>query len=140
MIVTLALCWLVGAHAISGASRPVKYEIPANRIIGGPQLKSWYDQNVSMTVVDARSKPYFEGTLLPNARWIPAETSDRNIISALPSKSDLIVVYCSGTECPASNRLSGKLFRLGYNNVFEYQEGLNDWMDRGYPLVQQSAR
>lgn len=140
MIIALALGWLVSAHAISGASKPVKYEIPANRIITGDQLKSWYDQNLLMWTIDARSKPYFDGILLPNAVWIPAETSDRNLLATLPSKSDLIVVYCSGTECPASSRLTYKLYRLGYANVYEYQEGLDDWIERGYPLVQQSTR
>ena len=105
-------------------------------LITALELKSWYDQDMPMIVLDARSEPYFDGILLPNAIWLPAESTDEEILSVLPSKDSLIAVYCHGVDCPASGWLYDKLDRLGYTNLFEYYEGIDDWMERGYPVVE----
>ena len=129
--------FFLGAHAISGASQPIKVEYSARKMLEGNQLKALYDQKTPMQVIDARSRSYFDGTLLPNARWLPAESSDRDILATLPSKGALIVVYCSNRQCPASGKLYDRLTRLGYTNVYEYQEGLMDWLKRGYRTISQ---
>ncbi len=102
------------------------------------QLKNWYDQNEPMTVLDARTKPYFDGTLLPNAKWLSAEAPNEKILNTLPSKNSLIVVYCWSVDCPASGWLYDKLVKLGYTNVYEYHEGLQEWMKKGLPTTKQA--
>ncbi|MBA3957730.1 MAG: rhodanese-like domain-containing protein [Parachlamydiaceae bacterium] len=99
------------------------------------ELKGWYDQGKAFILIDARSKPYFEGTLLPKAKWVPADASDADIKAALPSKETTVVVYCSGTECPASKWLADRLVKLGYTNVYKYPEGLSEWISKGYPTT-----
>lgn len=101
------------------------------------QLKQWYDQKKPMIVLDARSKPYFNGTLLPNAKWVSAESSEKEIQAAAPSKSALIVVYCAGVKCPASGWLYDKMVAMGYTNVYEYHQGLQEWTKRGFPVTKQ---
>lgn len=103
--------------------------------INAKELKSWYDQKKSMVVLDARSKKYFDGRLLPNAKWLPSESSEKEILTAVPNKESLIVVYCGGVKCPASRWLYDKLHSMGYNNVYEYHEGIEDWVQKGYPTT-----
>lgn len=105
--------------------------------ISATQLKAWYDENKPMSVIDARSAKYFEGTLLPNARWLPVESTEKEILAALPSKKSLIVVYCWSSTCPASGWLYDKLMAMGYNNVYEYHEGIQDWIKQGFPTTKQ---
>lgn len=99
------------------------------------ELKSWYDQGKEMTVVDARSKQYYDNTLLPNAIWLPYDTSDKNLYKALPSKQARIVVYCWSPSCPASKSMADRLVASGYTNVYKYPEGLQEWMQRGFPTT-----
>lgn len=106
----------------------------ARNEINADQLWSWYEQDVDMIVVDARTKAYFNGTLLPHAQWLPARSSAELIESVIPSKDELVVVYCLGVTCPASKLLYDQLVSLGYTNVYEYHEGLQDWLQRGYPV------
>ena len=108
--------------------------------ITGDQLKEWYDQKKPMVVLDARSKPYFDGTLLPNAKWVPHDSSENEIMAAAPSKNSVIVVYCAGVDCPASGRLYDKLASMGYKTIYEYHEGLEDWLEKGYPTTKQSKK
>lgn len=104
-----------------------------HQIVQAAQLKGWYDNSTPMTVVDARTQAYFDGNVLPGAKWIPSDSSDEAIQAALPSKGSLIVVYCYSTTCPASGWLFDKLISLGYKNVYEYSGGIYEWNQLGYP-------
>jgi rhodanese-related sulfurtransferase len=133
------LATLVCTASIGEASPDKQTEhAQQHALIKAEELKSLYDQKVSMTVLDARSPNYFNGILLPDAIWLPHETSEKAIFSLLPSKDKLIVVYCHGIECPASGWLYDRLVSLGYSNVYEYHEGYVDWVKRGYPTINYS--
>ncbi len=45
-----------------------------------------------------------------------------------------IVVYCSDTNCIASQAAYRYLTELGYKNVRRYAGGLSDWATAGLPL------
>ncbi len=108
-----------------------------HKTIKAEELKSWYDQNKQMVVLDARSKNYFDGTMLPDAKWLPSDSSEKEILATVPNKESLIVVYCAGVKCPASGWLYDKLYSMGYHNVYEYHEGLEEWMQKGYPTTEE---
>lgn len=110
-------------------------EHDARTEITGAQLKSWYDKNKPIIVIDARTKAFFDGKTLPHAKWIPHDSPEEEIFSMLPSKDSTIVVYCSGPECPASGWLYDRLNYLGFKNVYEYSTGIKDWIRRGYPIA-----
>lgn len=128
---------LATAPLIAEESPTHTIELSVHKEIDADQLKSWYDQKKTMIVLDARSKPYFDGTLLPDAKWLTAEASEKEIEAAIPSKESLVVVYCWGVDCPASGWLYDKLTSMGYTNVYEYHEGLEDWMEKGFPTTKQ---
>lgn len=132
------LAYILVAVPLAAAVTPTnKTERFQHKEIHADELKSWYDHNKNMIVLDARTKPYFDGTLLPKATWLPSDSTETEIYAVIPTKNSLIVVYCAGVKCPASGRLYDKLSSLGYTNVYEYHEGLEDWMDKGYPTTTQ---
>ena len=132
MLYTLIALLLATTPLAAATTQTTKTEETKHHLIDANQLKSWYDQNKPMVVVDARSAKYFDGTLLPNAKWLPAESTEQEIEAAIPSKNTLVVVYCLGVTCPASGWLYDKLATMGYKNVYEYHEGLQDWKQKGY--------
>lgn len=91
------------------------------------ELKTWLDEGKTLLILDARSKEYFDGVLLPNAIWLPYTASKIEIEKVIPSKDYLIVVYCSNPACRASKFLAEHLVDMGYTNVYKYHEGLQDW-------------
>lgn len=97
------------------------------------QLKEWYDRGQEMVVLDARSKEYFDGQLLPHAVSIPHHTPITQLKRVLPSRDSVIIVYCSNKECPASKMLAKKLVSEGYTNVYKYPAGMQEWLEKGYP-------
>ncbi|MGZ3634142.1 MAG: rhodanese-like domain-containing protein [Parachlamydiaceae bacterium] len=133
----LAAVLFVAPLAATVASNAPKTEKVAHRDVKTEQIKQWYDQKKPMVVLDARTKPYFDGKLLPNAKWVPADAPEKDIQAAIPSKDSLVVVYCAGPGCPASGWLYDKLISLGYTNLYEYHAGINEWAKKGLPMSQQ---
>lgn len=117
----------LGAMSQSHSGEPITVQ--------ADELRAWYDQDQPIIVIDARSAPYFEGTLLPNAHWLPYDSTEEAIGARLLDKASRIVVYCWSVECPASGWLYEKLNAMGYQNVYEYREGLEDWVQKGYPVT-----
>lgn len=123
---------LAAATQVSQSTRTAQN---AHAIIDTTELKAWYDEKKPMVVLDARSKQYFNGTLLPDAKWLPSDSTDAEISAAIPSKESIVVIYCGGDKCPASGWLYDKLVKLGYKNVYEYHGGLHEWLKKGYPTI-----
>ena len=103
---------------------------------GVPTLKGSYqqiDQDLAKAIletqkdyvlVDVRTQEEFNEGHIPGAVCIPNETIDGGEISLLPSKTQMILVYCrSGNR---SLQAAQKLADMGYANVLEFG-GINTW-------------
>ena len=74
--------------------------------------------------MDVRTKEEYESGYIPGAINIPLSDINENVVSSLPDKSQMILVYCrSGNR---SRQASDKLSRLGYTNIIEIG-GINSW-------------
>ncbi len=104
------------------------------KTIHAKELKEWIDSGKHMVLIDARPKKFEEGVVIKGAKFLPFDSDDAKIIHTLPSKDAVIVVYCASIKCPASGKLAHKLTSMGYKHVYKYPEGIEDWMDKDYPL------
>lgn len=78
---------------------------------------------------DSYAKGHIEGSIS-----FPGATINKKTASARLNKNDKIIVYCASFECGASTHSARILIALGYN-VLDYKGGLQDWQDKGNPLV-----
>jgi len=96
--------------------------------------------DVGALFVDARRKEsYLEGHI-SKAINIPVWGSKADEgIGALQNEGvafeDVIVVYCSGSDCSDSLALSEKLAMTGYLNLYVYKMGFPEWKDNGWPVT-----
>ena len=90
-----------------------------------------------MTLVEVLDKDEYDTFHLPGAVNVPLdEQFDERIQAAVPDKSESVVVYCQDANCPASTKAANRMEALGYENVFEYDEGKTDWKQAGLPVVE----
>ena len=132
----LSLLFLTAPLIATTPEIPISEETSHQQITTA-DLKKWYDQKKKMVVIDARSQKYFDGTLLPNAKWLPADSNEQEIQTLIPEKNSLVVIYCNSITCPLSGILYDKLKALGYSTVYEYHEGLKEWLKQGLPTTKQ---
>ena len=88
------------------------------------EAKTLMEKEEGYILLDVRTKGEYEIVYIPGAINIPLSDIDEKIISFLPDKSQMILVYCrSGNR---SREASDKLSKLGYSNVLEIG-GINAW-------------
>lgn len=98
-------------------------------------LKSLMDAKTPVVIVDARSGKWDDGKRIPGAIVLTSESAQEAIEKAIPSKDALIVAYCTNLKCQASKQLAKKLVSLGYQHVLKDPEGIQGWVDAGYPVT-----
>ena len=88
------------------------------------EAKTLMEKEEGYILLDVRTKGEYESGYIPGAINTPLSDIDEKIISFLPDKSQMILVYCrSGNR---SREASDKLSKLGYSNVLEIG-GINAW-------------
>lgn len=91
-----------------------------------------YKQGVKF--IDARMPDDYAAGHIKGAYNIPfdGDESYREILNNF-SKDELIVVYCSGTDCDLSIYLGNELFEKGFKRVYVFFGGWNEWIEKNYP-------
>lgn len=131
-MLVLLNCAIAQAYGSLGTSPPENHHVGV-QVIDTQGLQNLQTQKASFILLDARSEPYFDGTVIVGAQWLPMDAPDEKITRMLPDKNKTIVVYCAGKGCPASEILSQRLAKAGYMHVFEYPDGIRVWAEKGLP-------
>jgi len=97
------------------------------------------DSGERITLVEALPFRYYDSGHLPGASNLPIELIRTRAEHILPNRNATIVVYCSNAECQNSKTATGILASMGYNHVYEYVEGKQDWGTAGLPLEKSAA-
>lgn len=97
------------------------------------ELKAKLDGGEEVVLVETLGPQYYEDAHLPGAINISHTEVDELAPRLLPDKSAFIVVYCSDRACQNSPRAARRLDALGYENVYDYEEGKRGWISAGLP-------
>ena len=94
------------------------------RHVSMDEAKEIMSGNTDYIILDVRTTDEYNEGHIPNAICIPNETIDESVITSLPRKDKLILIYCrSGNR---SKQATIKLANLGYTNLVEFG-GIIDW-------------
>ncbi len=97
-------------------------------------LKRMIDRNEEFVLVDVLSEESFQERHIPGAINIPLDEIEK-MAPKLINKNEKVIVYCGSFECSSSTKAAEKLIELGYKKVYDFEGGLKDWQEGGYPLV-----
>ncbi|MCW4033558.1 MAG: rhodanese-like domain-containing protein [Candidatus Bathyarchaeota archaeon] len=140
LLIIFSLCFMISieadfrniifVHADSDAENDNIEEV---RIVDRDALKKKIDKNEDFVLFDARILKSYEKEHIIGAISLPVnEAKDRAEI-IIPDKNKEIIVYCSSKYCSTSAFLAEILVDLGYTNVANYEGGMRDWIEAGYP-------
>ncbi len=111
----------------------------AIRPISREELKGRLDRGEDVVVVETLGPAYYEDAHLPGAVNISHTEVEDLAPRMLPDKSARVVVYCSNRACQNSPQAAVRLDALGYENVYDYEEGKQDWIEAGLPTESGAA-
>ena len=82
-------------------------------------------------LMDVRDKTDYEVEHIKGAISVPI---GELLIRAVQNwgKDHEVIVYCGSFECPASSNAARLLDEAGFENVLQYEGGLNDWKTAGF--------
>ena len=112
-------------------------------LITREELKQWLEKRSDFVLIDTSLPEYFQTSHLPKAQNACVyEVDFLNQVGSLAFPDSTkrsrhfipVVVYGSSTRSLASRTAAEKLTAAGYQQVFDYQGGLEEWQKEGYPL------
>lgn len=104
-------------------------------VISREELSRRIGSEEDLPLVEVLEEKYFRSFHLPGAVNVPLDDEfDRNIQGALPDKTQPVVVYCLDEECTASTQAAQRMQQLGYQKVYDYTAGKDDWKEAGLPV------
>jgi predicted sulfurtransferase len=117
-----------------------KNELPDNlksideefKFINYNQLKK-YLNDPSFLIIDARNDIDYANGHIDNAINIDAYLMDQTeyfkLITMLP-RDKILIIYCSGGNCDASEKLAKDILSFGFKNVLVYYGGWEEWKSK----------
>lgn len=100
--------------------------------ISTDDLKKKLESDEEFELVHVLSEDQFRKEHIPDSVNIPlGEIGKRR--NELDMDKE-IILYCKDFDCGASPKAAKKLEKLGFEKVVDYEGGIEDWKDKGYPV------
>lgn len=101
--------------------------------VGPVELKDMIaKESDSITVIDVRSRDYYEKGHIPSALSIPKADLEMHLNKL--SKDKINVVYCYSEQCHLAAKAALILAERGFS-VIELQGGFNEWKNSDFDIV-----
>ncbi len=101
--------------------------------ISREQLWELMQSDKEFMLVDALSSEHFDKEHIRGAVSLPSTEIGARAEGVL-DKNDMIIVYCAGPSCQASDIAAEKLEAMGYMNVYHYAGGIEQWKQAQLPM------
>lgn len=99
------------------------------------KLKEMLDKNHPFVLINVLNKKQFEKEHIPGSINVPFDNKfEKYAKEKLLDKNEKIVVYCASFDCHASPNAAKKLEEMNYTDIYDFEGGMNDWKDAGYPF------
>lgn len=100
--------------------------------ISPQELKNKMDTQQFLHLIDVREDHEWPNGHIPGAEHLARGIIERDIEKKIPNKDESIVLYCSGGfRCALA---AESLQKMGYNQVYSLDTGMQGWIDSGYPI------
>ncbi len=107
--------------------------------VGTDELKHMIDAKEDFVLADALSPIEYAEESIAGSRNVSCDGLKTGKVKLPADKSKRIVFYCKGPKCTRSSKAATIAAKMGYTNVQIYNEGLPEWMKRGYPANAQKV-
>lgn len=91
-----------------------------------------------LAVIDARIASDRKQGYIQGSASLPDEQTDcRSLAKIVPERESPILFYCNGPKCGRSVVSVKIALDCGYSHVFWFRGGFQEWVDKGYPYLQE---
>jgi rhodanese-related sulfurtransferase len=94
------------------------------------ELRTKRDNGERFHLVDVQSPEAFYRSHIPGSENVPVNEIELRA-TALWEPDDQIIVYCQGWDYMSSAEAAAILDRLGFVSVYNFEGGIEDWLNGG---------
>lgn len=106
------------------------------------QLEQMLDGSKPFHLINVLGENEYTAAHIPGSINIPLETDDfvKAVEEEVQDRQSEIVVYCASASCTASPSAAKKLEQAGFERVYDYEGGMQDWREAGLPVRSEEKR
>jgi len=98
------------------------------------ELVARWQRGEPFHLIDVLPHEHYTRLHLPGSMNVPLPVL-RDLAPLLFGHTEHLIVYCANTQCTASTTAAKILLQLGFQYVWVYAAGMQDWYDAGLPVV-----
>lgn len=117
------------AAALLGPAVALAQQVP---FVTTDELKRMVDAKEDFLLADTLSPIEFAEERIAGSVNVPFGALKDGDVKLPPDKTKKLVFYCKGPKCTKSVKTANLAVKMGYTNVLVYNEGLPEWVKRGY--------
>lgn len=111
-------------------------DIPGAVKIDAEQLIELVNNVNDVVIIDSRLTKNRSFGFIEDSISLPDTKTNCTSLKQLVSNfSSSVVFYCNGPKCGRSDNAVKTALNCGYNKVFWYRGGIEEWQHKNYPLV-----
>jgi len=91
-------------------------------------------KNPSLKMVNVLPAKDHREEHIPGSFNVPLEEEnfEEEVAKSVDKKAEPVVVYCASKQCDASPKAAEKLEQAGFQEVYDYEGGLDSWRNATY--------
>lgn len=117
------------AAALLGPAVALAQQVP---FVTTDELKKMVDGKEDFLLADTLSPIEFAEERIAGSVNVPFGALKDGDVKLPADKTKKLVFYCKGPKCTKSVKTANLAVKMGYTNVLVYNEGIPEWVKRGY--------
>ncbi|MDQ1363098.1 MAG: hypothetical protein QG652_958 [Pseudomonadota bacterium] len=134
----LLVAWL-GAHSgiLFAENKPVAPEtIAGATTLTAEEVVELILSRPGLVIIDSRKKTeYLKGHIEGAISILNTDMKPEDLSRVAANKNQAILFYCNGIRCKRSSDAASKAAAWGYQNLYWYRGGWDEWMEKRLPVV-----
>ena len=105
--------------------------------INANELQAMMQQADNLVVLDVLPEESYEQEHIPGAHSLPVNDKNftRRVEELAPHAGTPVAVYCADHECGLSPKAADTLEEHGYERVYDFAGGLDEWKKAGFDVA-----
>ena len=137
-LILATLLWplVLLSHAVYAEEELTPDQIAGTTKVSAEELINLAETLPDLIIIDARiskdrTHGYIEGSIsLPNTK-----TDCNSLSQVIKNHNNPTVYYCNGPKCGRSVKSIEIALKCGYQNIYWYRGGFEDWKENDYPFL-----
>ena len=126
----------IAAPSLSGVDVP--QQIEGVHRVNAEELIQRVDSIPTLIIIDSRITSDRKHGHIEGSISLPDINTDCDSLAQIsPQKSHPLVFYCNGVKCGRSVVAVRKALACGYDTVYWFRGGFEEWLNKDYPYITQ---